>query len=242
MNLYSVMADHYDEIFPLTPAKLDFVRRLVGAAPRDILDVGCATGSLALALASDGHRVTGIDLDERMISTARRRAGDAEATEFRVLDLRAVPSVFPPRSFDSVLCLGNTLPHLEGPSDILEAIRGFHAVLRAGAALSVQIVNFLRFALGELPVIEDDILRFTRRYERLAASPRLRFVTSLLLKADATAFSAETELYPLAHEELWNMLREAGFSQPVSVAGYDSRPFTPASPGLICTARRPHRL
>lgn len=61
-----------------------FKRRLVEAARiapgHDVLDLGCGTGTDALALAEAGRRVHGLDLSPEMIARARSRAtGDAAA-------------------------------------------------------------------------------------------------------------------------------------------------------------------
>jgi ubiquinone/menaquinone biosynthesis C-methylase UbiE len=45
--------------------------------PVDVLDVGCGTGSLAVLLAADGHRVTGVDLAAGMVEQARAKAEKA---------------------------------------------------------------------------------------------------------------------------------------------------------------------
>ncbi len=42
-----------------------------------VLDVGCGTGSLAIALARRGARVTGIDLSPQMLDMARRKVEEA---------------------------------------------------------------------------------------------------------------------------------------------------------------------
>ena len=77
MNLYDILAENYSELFPLDPARTDFVLKSAaesskGRAPL-ILDLGCATGDLDFELAAEGADVTGIDLNEKMISIAGSR-------------------------------------------------------------------------------------------------------------------------------------------------------------------------
>jgi SAM-dependent methyltransferase len=46
-------------------------------APRDVLDLGCGTGTLSVLLAQRGHRVTGLDLSGRMAERARAKLAGA---------------------------------------------------------------------------------------------------------------------------------------------------------------------
>ncbi|MBL1099789.1 methyltransferase domain-containing protein [Streptomyces coffeae] len=48
--------------------------------PLDVLDLGCGTGSLALLLAEDGHRVTGVDRSAPMAERARAKLAGTGAT------------------------------------------------------------------------------------------------------------------------------------------------------------------
>ncbi|MYE32588.1 MAG: class I SAM-dependent methyltransferase, partial [Chloroflexi bacterium] len=44
------------------------------AAGRDVLELGCGTGRVAVPLAASGVRVTGVDLSPAMLALARDRA------------------------------------------------------------------------------------------------------------------------------------------------------------------------
>lgn len=67
--------------------------RAPGAAPLEVLDIGCGWGGMALYLARDwGCRVTGITLSEEQLAEARRRAaaaGLAGRVRFELMDYRA---------------------------------------------------------------------------------------------------------------------------------------------------------
>lgn len=69
-----------------------------------VLDVGTGTGRAAIALASRGARVTGIDASDEMLAVGRRRAGDAKVDiDFVQGDAHGL--AFDNHSFEVVVCL-----------------------------------------------------------------------------------------------------------------------------------------
>src|SRR5258707_11379190 len=81
----SFIADYYDES-PIVKGRLQDVAFYRNAA-RDfgdpILELGCGTGRITMALAEAGKRITGLDLSERMLERAvkKRAALRVEARE-----------------------------------------------------------------------------------------------------------------------------------------------------------------
>jgi ubiquinone/menaquinone biosynthesis C-methylase UbiE len=94
----------------------------------DVLDVGCGTGSLALVLAGQGHRVTGVDLSPAMVEQAQRKLADHSATV--LVGDAADPPVRGSR-FDVVLCR-HLLWTLPNP---IAALRRWVGLLRPGGHL-----------------------------------------------------------------------------------------------------------
>jgi SAM-dependent methyltransferase len=86
----------------------DFVVRL---APRSVLDAGCGTGRVARELARRGVETVGVDLDDVMLSTARRKA---PALEWHRADLASIDLH---RIFDVVLLAGNVMIFLTPGSE-----------------------------------------------------------------------------------------------------------------------------
>lgn len=73
-------------------------------AGQTILDVGTGTGRGAIALASRGAHVTGVDASAEMLAVARRRAKESNVdVAFAQGDAHALD--YPDRSFDAVICL-----------------------------------------------------------------------------------------------------------------------------------------
>ncbi len=78
----------------------DFVMRL---APRSVLDAGCGTGRIARELAHRGVDVVGVDIDNDMLATARRKAPQLT---WICADLATVELG---RTFDLILLAGNVM-------------------------------------------------------------------------------------------------------------------------------------
>ncbi len=71
----SFIADYYDES-PIVKGRLQdvaFYREAVRDFGDPVLELGCGTGRITMALAEAGKRVTGLDLSERMLERAARK-------------------------------------------------------------------------------------------------------------------------------------------------------------------------
>jgi ubiquinone/menaquinone biosynthesis C-methylase UbiE len=70
------------------------------------LDIGCGTGSLAIACARRGAQVTGIDISPQMLDIARRKVEQAGLTgSIALLQMSAIEldEGFEPESFDTIM-------------------------------------------------------------------------------------------------------------------------------------------
>ena len=96
-TIYDMLAPFYDEL----NGDIDYekwadflVPRFHSAAipVREVLDLGCGTGSMTLALARRGYDMVGVDLSPDMLSRARERAYEDEKTRdilFLLQDMRS---------------------------------------------------------------------------------------------------------------------------------------------------------
>jgi ubiquinone/menaquinone biosynthesis C-methylase UbiE len=108
------------------------------AVGEQVLDIACGTGLVSFDAAravGPGGRVLGIDLSERMIAAAERRATDLELSNCSFSRMDAEMLALPDARFDAVLCaLG--LMYVPNPE---RALREMGRVLRPGGRLCVAV-------------------------------------------------------------------------------------------------------
>jgi SAM-dependent methyltransferase len=77
---------------PREPGELRFWREVAGKeSPRRVLDLGCGTGRISPALASEARRLLGIDLSPDMLRRARARTADLASVSLALGDVRRLP-------------------------------------------------------------------------------------------------------------------------------------------------------
>jgi SAM-dependent methyltransferase len=82
----SFVAEYYDYVPPVAErADLGFFRSYAKAQGDPILELGCGTGRVLLEQAKAGHRITGLDLSQRMLARCREKLAALPAeTQSRV--------------------------------------------------------------------------------------------------------------------------------------------------------------
>lgn len=140
MALFDAKAETYDD-FCRTPVghfidavERDVLDRVAQPCPGEIaVDLGCGTGSNAIWLMEKGLAVTGVDLSDRMLAVARRKASGR--IKFIQADLMRLP--FSSDQFDLAIC-NVTLEFVQDPEAVLkEGIR----VLKPGGRLVAGLIG-----------------------------------------------------------------------------------------------------
>lgn len=240
MQFYQSIAEYYDYIFPPDEAQVEFVRALIPLPyeGKGILDIGCGTGSLAVALGRDGFRVAAIDLDAAMVEQGIAKGRGLPSLSFQQMDMRDLSGRFSQASFDGILCFGNTLVHLKEHVDVLGVCRTSKALLKNAGKFLLQLLNYdhiLLKRLPGLPTIENDRVRFERIY-RYKRDGSIAFRTILTVKATGLVVDNEVPLYPLRKDEVEAILTDAGFSQVRIYGDFRGGPLTPVSLPLVVEA------
>lgn len=254
-EFYSSISKYYAEIFPFQAVQLEFVKSRVGElAGKHLLDIGCATGELAIQLAKNGAFVTGIDLNDDLLEQATGCCDFQIAVNFNRGSETATPSPkfqkgnmleleadFQLGQFDGVLCFGNTLVHLQTPALVQQMLTGVFTVLKPGGHFLLQILNYdyiLSEPVTELPLIDTENIRFTRKYRFLESGSLLTFQTELLIKAENKTIKNETPLLALQSHQLTELLNNAGFSDIELFSNFKQEPFGGKHLPLVVSCKR----
>jgi glycine/sarcosine N-methyltransferase len=144
--------EFYDRLSMFFDVMTDWQKRLTLEMPflqrnldrqeaRSVLDTACGTGWHTIALAQRGYRAAGCDASPVMIEMARCNAAKAKAgVRFEVADFNQLGKFS--ETFDAVLCLGNSLPHLLSQEALVEALQQMRGKLRAGGMLILHNLNY----------------------------------------------------------------------------------------------------
>jgi SAM-dependent methyltransferase len=107
LNTRKVEGDEYDAPYRAREragenvhGEADFVESF---SPKSVLDAGCGTGRVGIELARRGIEVVGVDIDPRMLNTARAKAPHIpwHLGDISTIDLG--------RSFDAIVMAGNVM-------------------------------------------------------------------------------------------------------------------------------------
>ncbi len=127
---YDELAACYDQIFEDWEATIVRQAMVLGGVlhhecgdrhPIRVLDCACGIGTQSLGLAMNGFDVEGCDISSGAVQRARsealKRGLSVQFSVANMLQLSAISA----SSFDAVICIDNSLPHLESDEQLLLA-------------------------------------------------------------------------------------------------------------------------
>ncbi|WP_432663428.1 class I SAM-dependent methyltransferase [Wukongibacter baidiensis] len=237
MGFYEELSKYYDIVFPLGKPQLNFIgKRIKGK--QDVLDLAAGTGNYSIALAKEGYNVSAVDLDEEMIKKiAAKNKKEGTDVEPYVLDMKKI-DVLGDNKFDAVVCIGNSLVHLDNKEEIKDLLNKMYGLLRKDGVVILQIVNYdrvLKYDVKELPLIDrpESGVRFVRNYE--LEDGKVLFKTELIINNERS-YDNCIKLYPLQSQDFVELLKEAGFRDIKLHGGFDEKEYTIDSFPLVVEA------
>ncbi len=235
MNFYRQLSEFYDTIFPLNEQSVTFIRSKIAKGP--ILDLAAGTGNHSIALAKLGYKVTATDLDQNMVEKIKGKAvANNVPIETHQLAMEELDQ-FQQTRFSTIICIGNSLVHLQSFEDVANVVSEMYDLLDAGGKLFIQTVNYDRVlsdGITKLPDIERENVAFYRTYEH--QQDKIVFKGTLTV-ADQT-YENEVSLLPLTSGQLGRILREANFTSVNMYGSFKGEPFERTSPALVVEATK----
>jgi SAM-dependent methyltransferase len=225
---------HYDE-------DVAFWRRHAARLGGPVLDLGCATGRVAIPLARDGHEVWALDRSPAMLAELRRRL-EAEAPEVaaRVHPVEGDLAGFDlPRRFALAVVAMNTLQVLTDPGDRRAAFRCVRDHLAPGGELIFDValpdVAEIEASMGEerpggrhRDPATGEVLTHSAWYDgwdpdthTLAFTLRIRTRNG---EGPAREALRRHRVHLFTPDELAGLLDEAGLRHLEASGGFDGQP------------------
>jgi len=138
----------------LVPGRLKWFDKHIDWDGKTVLDLGCAGGFMAEAIAAKGARVTGIDPAQDAIEAAKHHAMQ---TGFDIsYDVGVGEQLpYPDATFDSVVCV-DVLEHVQ---DLPQVLAEVARVLKPGSSFLYDTINRNPIARFATITVAEDILR-----------------------------------------------------------------------------------
>jgi 2-polyprenyl-6-hydroxyphenyl methylase/3-demethylubiquinone-9 3-methyltransferase len=165
----------FKTLHDINPVRLDWICQYITPKHLTMLDIGCGGGILTEGLAKLGANITGLDVEEHALKTARAHA---KVSNLSIQYVCEPVELFNGGPFDAITCL-EMLEHVEDPNLVIHSAV---ALLKPGGFLFLSTVNRTAKAYATVILAAEYILsllpRQTHSFERfirpseLAASVR----------------------------------------------------------------------
>ncbi len=237
MSFYKVLSPYYDFIFPLNHNALSFLSSYFNKG-EPLLDIGAGTGSMAIALAEKGCKVTAIEPEETMAEHIRLKAA-ASGTPLSIHTKSMEQIEQLQETFDGIYCIGNTLAHLQNLEELESFLDNCLKKLNQNGKLILQLVNYDNVMTNDhfsFPVIKKENFVFTRQYAK--KEENILFTTTLT--TDKESLVSTVPLYPITSLQLIPSLKKTGFQEIQMYGSFIKESYSPNSQALIVVASRQH--
>lgn len=247
-DFYSVLSKYYDALFKSSSAKIEFLMEGLPDGDGTILDVGAATGTFSLPLASKGYRVVAVDYDRQMVAQMAEKALESHLENHisKVGDMRQIEAVSSEGPYDLIYCIGNTLVHLDNETEIVKFLSDCRQMMKSGSRIALQTVNYDRilmaleeqgeFVFPSIKVDKEDLI-FKRSYKLAETKDKVLFETYFEDDQQGERLMGQTVLMALKSDDLSRMLEVSGFERIKLYGDFDKRDFVAdKSPALIVEA------
>jgi ubiquinone/menaquinone biosynthesis C-methylase UbiE len=211
----------------------------LASEPCRVLDIGCGTGSIGLALADLGHKVTGLDPAPGMLAVARTKdtANRVHWVQGNALD----PMLSLGEEFDIVILTGHVFQVFLDDTETLAMLDFVRRHLASGGRLVFESRN------PAMRTFEHWTERETREVRQVDGIGSVEvFYQVKAVEAEHVTFDAvftlletgekrvsESRLRFADRDTIGRLLAEAGFAAADWLGDFDGSPYSEGSPEII---------
>ena len=251
-------AELYDLAVPDWDGEIDFYREFACEARergQSVLEVACGTGRVTLRLAQEGVNMVGTDLDEEMLTVARRKSDGIPKVGWVRADMRSLELG---KTFGLIIIPGHSFQFMCTPEDQVRALETFKRHLTSDGTLIIHLNHDDIDWLGDL--VRDPGGKF--RVNSEVTDPRTGHI---MRKSNAWTFKRSTQtctalskweeigedgsvlqtwergptaLHTVFPFEMEHLLARTGFEHRVVYGDFFKNPFSDSSPSMIWVARK----
>lgn len=227
-DCYDELASHYHLIFENWEASISrqaealapiLKRECNSAGTIRILDCACGIGTQALGLARMRFDVTASDLSAAAVARLRLEASQRHLNipsfVADMVDLNSIPE----STFDAVICMDNSLPHLESDELLVRTLGQMRMRLRPQGLLMASIRDYDRL-VDEKPAVQGPAFYLDDGSRRIVVQvwdwlDERRYIFHLYITRETTngwqTFHCSAGYRAIKRETLTNALNQAGF-------------------------------
>ena len=209
---------------------VDLIERTVNLEHRSsILDVGCGRGRHAIEFARRGYKVTGLDLSERALETARKKA---EAKGLDVTFIRGdMRSPVGHAQFDGVVNLFTAFGYFEKWDDHQKAIDAMASAVRPNGYIVQDFLNPSYVTSGLVPSDSRTVGDIVISQRRWIDENRILKEIVFSREGDSHTFYESVALLKKADFE--RLYLSAGLEINTIYGDYSGAPYSDDSPRMI---------
>lgn len=209
-----------------------------------ILELGCGTGRISLALAQRGYRVLGIDTSNLSINIAKTKLSNQElAATFEVDDLRNISF---DSQFDAVLMIDNPFGYLLQIDEQEMVLKKIFQSLKLNGILLMDMPNRLsEFRAHENTTVYSmksdlsDIIIIKRRSIDVLKSTLARTIDIFIETTQAIEHRRGQEIVKISLlGDVLQLITKVGFQEIMCFDGYDNLPPSNSSTIFLISAQK----
>lgn len=226
MSSYEQFASVYDRLMADMPYEqwLSFAKQVWGqyGVPQHVVDLGCGTGAIAIPLACEGYKVTGIDLSAHMLEVAANKWQEAADEAIRgnlELKQQNICSWKLDALADSIISFCDCLNYIIDEDELLAALQAAYNGLKPDGVFMFDVhpvSRFEQYAEEQPFVYDDDGISYIWVSDYDDEEHIIEHQLAIFVQEDDGRYSRIDEQHvQRAYPYMWlsGALREAGFRE-----------------------------